>query len=174
MTWQWESHEEHVQQPVVPRIEEHTQQSVEPRIDPPIMHSDYTTVRLSHDVVHEIRRVTFIRGAMTVTSRPRWHLLKLPVASMEIHDDEDDEGDILPDWTNPTSSVELHVMGQSSLVKLDVRIPMRRASFVTQVDKSINAYALKVKLGNILAIQPDHDSPIYHEGNSMGIMCRPY
>ena len=142
MSWDWEA--DPGQEPPIVR-----------RIDQVPMQDDYTTVSISAGIMTDIRRVTYVRGVMTVADLKAKlaTILKIPVASMDIHDEED--GDILPDWTNPTASVELQVQGQTNLVKLDIRVPMRRASFIIQVENTINVLDLKDKLATILGAQRD-------------------
>ena len=115
---------------------------------------EYTTVRTSPHFRHEIRRITFVRAALTIADlKARLSaIFKIPVAAMNIHDDDDDS--ILPDWTNPTSSVQMTVNSPMDVVRLDVRVPDRGSAFEVQVSAEITPDQLEQRLCAILGTQP--------------------
>ena len=112
---------------------------------------EYTTVRTSPHFRHEIRRITFVRAALTIADlKARLSaIFKIPVATMTIHDD-----DVLPDWTNPTSSVQMNVNSPMDVVRLDVRVPDRGSAFEVQVPSDITPDQLEQRLCSILGTQP--------------------
>ena len=112
----------------------------------------YTTVRISDKVTSDVRRVTFLSGTMTVADlKVRMSsILKIPVATMIL--EEEDNGDVLPDWTNLPSSVLLTVVAQHSYIKLDVRVPERQLNFTIQTDGVVQREFIDQYLSAILNV----------------------
>ena len=146
--WTWET----------PESAEHEVGTVEHEVSQAVptnyMQDPYTTVKISEKIKTDVRRITFISTSMTIADlKARLSsMLKLPVSSMLILDDEDENE--MPDWTSLPSSVILTVMGNEAKLKLDVHIPMRDAQFSLEVSLNIDRTELENKLAAILRVPP--------------------
>ena len=148
MSWTWETSES----------AEHETGTVEHEVPQAVstnyMHDPYTTVKISEKIKTDVRRITFTSTSMTIADlKARLSsMLKLPVSSMVILDDEDENE--MPDWTSLPSSVILTVLGNEAKLKLDVHIPMRDAQFSLEVSLNIDRTELENKLAAILRVPP--------------------
>ena len=118
-----------------------------------VTEEEYVTVRTSPTFRHEIRRITFIKAAMTVADLKAKlsAILKVPVSIMRILDGDDDQE--IPDWTNPPALVQLEIDSPATdMVRMCVRVPSRNATFTVSIRTTTTLEELESIIGAIMGL----------------------
>ena len=140
--WTWEDPQGHQGDHVPPQLSQSTH----------AMTDEYITVRTSPNFKHDIRRITFVKNAMTIADLKvkLSAIFKVPVAVMKILDGKEDQE--LPGWTNPMSVVQMEIEHPTDIIQMTVRVPTRDAFFHLQVKPDITPDTLELRIATILGV----------------------
>ena len=129
----------------------------------------YVTIKIMPNVSSFIR-IMYVNGkglSLADLKAKMSELLHLPVKLMAIMDDDGSE---IPDWCGVPSNVTLTSTDTSTMVKLDVHVPQRKARFTIEVKRSAQRHDIEAVLSSILDVLP-HFLEIK---NNKGISWIPY